>query len=81
MPLGKKRQPVPADPSKSRVELTALYGEVWSTEELGRSFVVTAIIGSSVVVRRKSDDAVGTMEVQTGPPQFYYRFTPQATEE
>ena len=83
MSLGKKpkRQPVPTNPPKNRAELKALYGEVWSTEELGRTFVVTAIIANKVVVRRKSDDAVGTMDVQEGPPQFYYRFTPKPTED
>jgi hypothetical protein len=86
MPRGKnpkrrKRQPVPADPPKSRAELEALYGEVWSPETFGRDFIVTAIVGSTLVVRRKSDDAVGTVEVQQGPPQFYFKFTPQPTAE
>jgi len=72
---------VPTDPPKSRAELEVLYGEVWSIEELGRTFVVTAIVGSTLVVRRKSDDSVGTVDVQQGPPQFYYQFTPQPAEQ
>jgi hypothetical protein len=78
---GRKRQPISADPPKSRAELEALHGEVWSTEGLGRTFVVTAIIGATVVVRRKSDDVVGTLQAQQGPPQFFFQFTLQPTAE
>lgn len=86
MPRGRnhkrqKRQPLLADPPKSRAELEALYGEVWSPDTFGGVFVVTAIVGSTLVVRRKSDNIVGTVEVQEGPPQFYFRFTPQPTEQ
>lgn len=70
-----------ADPPKSRAELESLYGEVWSPETFGGVFVVTAIVGSTLVVRRKSDNLVGTVEVQEGPPQFYFSFTPQPTAE
>jgi hypothetical protein len=78
----RKQQPVPADPPKSRAELEALYGEeVWSPDTFGGVFVVTAIIGSTLVVRRKSDNLVGTVEVQEGPPQFYYKFTPQPSDQ
>jgi hypothetical protein len=75
----RKRQP--AEPPKNRAALAALHGEVWDTEELARIFVVTAIIGTTLVVRRKSDNCVGTIEVQQGPPQFYYNFTPQPPAE
>ena len=42
--------------------LEAKFGKVWSAEELEQEFIVTAFIGSTVVVRSKSDDVVGTLE-------------------
>lgn len=63
----------------SREELAALHGEVWTTAELARTFVVTAIIGSRLIVRRKADGIVGSLAYQEGPPRLYYGFTPQPT--
>lgn len=77
----KRRKVVNVQPVKSRAELEAQFGRAWDTAELAREFIVTAIIGSAVVVRRKSDDAVGTLNVKEGPPQFYYNFTPQPAEQ
>jgi hypothetical protein len=78
--MRRKRRTFNVQPIKSRAELEAFYGEVWSTEQLARTFIVTAIIGSTLVVRRKCDDTAGTVEVQEGPPQFYFKFTPQPVE-
>lgn len=59
----------------SREALEAQYGQVWTTEELSRDFVVTAFIAPLVVVRRKSDDAVGSLEFQHHP-RFYFNWQP-----
>jgi hypothetical protein len=74
----KRRNATVAQPAKTRSELEALHGRVWDTAELARDYVLTGIIFPYVVVRRKQDDAVGTLEYQAGPPCLYYDFVPQA---
>jgi len=59
----------------SREALEAQYGQVWDTAQLGEEFVVTAFIAPLVVVRRKADDVVGSMEFQN-EPRFYFNFVP-----
>jgi hypothetical protein len=59
----------------SREALEAKYVQVWTTEELSRDFVVTAFIAPLVVVRRKSDNAVGSLEFQH-MPRFYSDWQP-----
>lgn len=56
----------------SREELEARYGKVWTAEELAKEFVITAIISPTVVVRRKGDNAIGSMEFQ-GDLYFNYQ--------
>ena len=58
-----------------RRALEARHGKVWSAEELEQEFVVTAFVGPHVVVRRKADDVVGTLEF-TRRPHLYYNFQP-----
>ena len=55
--------------------LEAKFGKVWTTQELEQDFVVTAFVGSTVVVRRKADDTVGTLEF-TNRPHLFYNFQP-----
>ena len=59
-----------------RKALEARHGKVWSAEELEQDFIVTAFIGSTVVVRRIADDVVGTLEY-TRRPLLFYNFQPQ----
>jgi hypothetical protein len=66
--------------SIDRKALEAKFGKVWSAEELVQDFVVTAFIGSTVVVRRKADDMVGTLEF-TNRPHLFYNFQPQKGAE
>ena len=73
----KRRRAIYVQPAKGREELEALYGRIWSVREVARDFQIQSIIGHSVVVLRKEDNAVGLMEYQEGPPQFYYNFTQQ----
>ena len=63
-----------------RKALEAKFGKVWSAEELEQDFLVTAFIGSTVVVRRKVDDVVGTLEF-TRRPHLFYNFQPQKGAE
>jgi hypothetical protein len=65
--------------SKPREELEALYGKVWDVRQLATEFVITAIIASEVVVRRKTDDVVGTLQYQNNFT-LYYNFQPQPKE-
>jgi hypothetical protein len=63
-----------------RRALEAKFGKVWTAEELEQEFVVTAFIGSTVVVRRKADDVVGTLQF-TNRPHLFFNFQPQKEAE
>ena len=63
-----------------RKALEAKFGKVWSAQELEQEFVVTAFIGSTVVVRRKADDRVGTLEF-TNRLHLFYNLQPQKGAE
>lgn len=56
-----------------RAELEAKYGQVWNTEELGRDFIVKGFMAPYVVVERKHDGKVGSLEFQHRP-RFYFNF-------
>ena len=49
----KRKKVVNVQPAKNRKELEAMYGRVWSVQEVAREFVITSIIGHTVVVRAK----------------------------
>lgn len=75
----KRHQANTVQPQRSREELEALYGRIWSIRDVAKEFIITAIIGSStVVVRRKADDQVGTLEVQG---DLYFDFRQQSEEQ
>jgi hypothetical protein len=59
----------------SRAALESQYGQVWDTTELARDFTVTGFMAPLVVVRRKSDAVVGSLEFQH-QPRFYFNFQP-----
>lgn len=69
----RKRQPQTQPEPKTRHQLEAEHGQVWDTAQLAKDFVITAIIGNTVVVRRKADACVGTLRVQERP-RLYYGF-------
>lgn len=48
-------------PHDGRADLENRYGQVWSTDELQRDFDVTGFLAPFVVVRRRSDDAKGSL--------------------
>jgi hypothetical protein len=63
-----------------RKALEARHGKDWSAEELEQEFVVTAFVGPHVMVRRKADDVVGTLEF-TNRPHLFFNFQPQKRVE
>lgn len=74
----KRRKVIAAHSAKTREELEALYGRVWTVQDVAREFVITAIIDHTVVVRLKEGDhAVGTLKYQEGPPCLYFDFKQQ----
>ena len=64
----------------SRAALEAKYGRVWNTQELVEEFVVTAFLAPLVVVRRKADNVVGSLEFQN-QPRFYFAWQPDRASE
>jgi hypothetical protein len=60
--------------AKRREELEGLHGRVWTQEEVAKVYVITSIIGNTVVVRRKDDGTVGSLDYQTGPPTLYFNW-------
>lgn len=56
-----------------RQQLEEAHGTVWNTEELGRDFEVQGFSAPFVVVKRKSDGAVGSLMFQH-MPRFYFNF-------
>lgn len=63
-----------SDPNE-RAALESRYGQVWDTAELGRDFVITGFAAPLVVVKRKADGVVGSLEFQH-QPRFYFSFKP-----
>src|SRR5262245_53703967 len=60
-------------------DLEARYGQVWDTRELARDYVVVGFLAPYVVVRRKADGALGSLEFQANP-RFYFHFAPDERE-
>ncbi len=60
----------------SKEALAAQYGQVWTTQELGRDFDVLGFAAPLVVVRRKADGVRGSLEFQHSP-RFYFNFQPE----
>lgn len=57
----------------TRASLEAEHGQVWDTDELQRDFLVKGFMSPFVVVKRKRDGAVGSLEF-CHSPRFYYNF-------
>ena len=54
-------------------EIKEKYGQTWTTEELTKEFKVMGFMAPLVVVKRKNDDVVGSLEFQH-LPRFYFNF-------
>ena len=59
------------NPGVERGELERRHGQVWNSGELASSFVIIGFMAPYVVVRRKTDGAVGSLEFQH-EPRFYF---------
>ena len=59
----------PAD----RHALEDRYGQVWNSRALAQDFVVMGFMAPYVVVRRRSDNSVGSLEFQHHP-RFYFNW-------
>ena len=57
----------------SREYLEAKHGEVWDTTQLQQEFEVWSFMAPFVVVRRRSDRAMGSVMFQANP-RFYFGF-------
>ena len=62
-----------------RLHLEEQYGQIWSTQELSDHFVVIGFGAPFVVVKRKSDGKIGSLEFQSSP-RFYFSFVPDERE-
>jgi hypothetical protein len=60
---------------RTRDQLEATYGQVWDTEELSQDFEVVGFLAPCVVVKRRSDGVIGSLELQH-QPRYYFRFGP-----
>ena len=58
-----------------QADLAAETGQTWTTEQLRADFEVTGFAAPFVVVRRKSDGAVGSLEF-THSPRVYFSWSP-----
>jgi len=54
-------------------QLEQTYGTVWNTKELQENFEVIGFQAPYVVVKRKSDGVLGSLEF-THMPRFYFNF-------
>lgn len=54
-------------------QLEARHGQVWTPEDLARDFEAIGFAAPYVVVRRRSDGAVASLEFQHHP-RFYFNF-------
>lgn len=61
------------DEKAAREALEAEHGRVWTIAELREEFTVTGFAAPFVVVKRKSDGQVGSMEF-THMPRFYFNY-------
>jgi hypothetical protein len=59
----------------TRSQLAAKHGQIWDAEDLVRDFEVIGFAAPYVVVRRKNDGQMGSLEFQHYP-RFYFNFEP-----
>jgi hypothetical protein len=69
----KRRNKIVVEP-KSREELERLYGSVLTQQDVAKLYVLTAIVGNTVVVRRKDNGVVGSLDFQSGEQTLYFNW-------
>lgn len=60
----------------SREYLEARHGQVWDTSQLQKDFEVLGFMAPTVVARRRSDGAKGSLMFQHNP-RLYYGWSPE----
>lgn len=58
---------------KIREDLETEFGKVWNDKELTNDFEVINFLAPYVIVKRRSDNVVGSLTF-THRPRFYFRF-------
>jgi hypothetical protein len=58
---------------QDRHTLEHSHGQVWDSRELARDFIVVGYMAPFVVVRRRADGVVGSLEFQH-EPRFYFNW-------
>ena len=69
----RRRRLAELNPGVERAELERRHGQVWCPAELARDFEVLGFMAPYVVVRRKADGKVGSLEFQHDP-RFYFNW-------
>jgi hypothetical protein len=72
-PLRRARQAQLNAEAADRATLEARHGHVWDTGELARDFEVLGFLAPYVVVRRRTDGRLGSLEFQHCP-RLYFHF-------
>ncbi len=67
------------NPGVERGELEQRYGTVWNPTELAASFEVMRFMSPFVVVKRKADGRIGSLEFQHNP-RFYFNWQEDSDE-
>jgi hypothetical protein len=62
-----------SQPETTRESLEARHGQVWTTDEMAQEFSVTGFMAPYVVVSRKTDGQVGSLEFAHSP-RFYFNY-------
>lgn len=58
---------------QSRQDLESVHGQVWDIEQLKQDFIVVDYADPYVIVRRRSDNVLGSVHVQKNP-RLYFSF-------
>lgn len=66
--------------AKSKQELEALHGKVWSITELARDFILIGIQGGRLRVKGKRDGRRGSLSYQL-KPCFFFGFELEAGQQ
>ena len=69
----RRRRLAQLNPGVDRAELERHHGQVWDLRELAATFIIVGFAAPYVVVRRKSDGKVGSLEFQHDP-RFYFNW-------
>ena len=67
----RRRRLTELNPGVDRAELERRHGQTWDLRELAAAFIIVGFMSPFVVVRRKSDGIVGSLEFQHDPRLYF----------